>query len=222
MQQPDSSFFIGKRCSLLRRRHDLSVEAFREHWAGPHATIACAMPGISRYTQNRVIERLWASEPEAYDCDGLVELEFRDEQALREANESEAVRKLLPEDEPRFVDAITLCRVPAGALQIWPERSKVMLAARLRDGTENGAERLQDLLVSSGCLASSIDVVADVFHRTGLLHESVPPQVLVTLWFDPRDDLREIFAERSPWAMCASSRLERGAAWLCDPLSVVS
>lgn len=179
------------------------------------------MPGVSRYTQNRVLERLWASEPEAYDCDGLVELEFRDEQALREANASETVRKLLPEDEPRFVEAITLCRVPAGARQTWPGRSKVMLAARLRDDAENGSERLQDLLASSGCLASSIDMVADVFHRPGLLHESEPPQVFATLWFDPRDDLREIFVERSPWSMSAASRLERGAAWLCDPLVVV-
>src|SRR4051812_46215206 len=109
VSEPESA--PAKRCCLLRRRRDLSFETFREYWAGPHAAIARTMPGIARYTQNRVAEQLWERHTGsmAFECDGIVELEFRDEKAMAEANASDEARRLLPEDELRFLDAITLC-----------------------------------------------------------------------------------------------------------------
>ncbi len=217
------SDFIGKRCSLLKRRQDLSVQSFRDHWAGPHAVIARAMPGISRYTQNRILECLWTRQPsfETSSCDGIVELEFRDEPSLLEANESDAVRRLLPEDEPRFLSGITLCRVPVGARQTWQGMSKVMLVARLTDPNGSPVEKMEALLLASGCVESSVDVVADAFHRSHLAYESDPPEIFATLWFDPRSDLQKAFGEHSAWHKAAAKCLIRGAAWLCDPLAIV-
>ena len=180
---------LAKRCCLLRRRRDLSVAAFRDHWAGPHAAIARTLPGIARYTQNRVAKQLWerhAVAP-AFGCDGIVELEFRDEKAMAEANASDAARRFLPEDELRFLDAITLCVAPAGARQTWPGKVKLMLAGRLQDGVPDGA--LQDALGTSGCVEYSVDRVSATFHREDLGWEAEPPHVFSTLWFDPAHDL---------------------------------
>lgn len=212
-----------KRSSLLQRRADLSSESFRDHWAGPHAAIARTMPGIARYTQNRTSERIWMAAPDrTFDSDGIVELEFRNERAMMEANAGDAVQKLLPEDELCFLDGITLCRVPGGARQIWPGMMKVMVAACLEDPADSTAERLHEMLATTGCIASSIDTVCGSSHRSRLRYESDPPHFFATLWFAAQDDPRARFGDGSPWVRAARTRVRRGAAWLCDPLAVVS
>lgn len=217
------SGFIGKRTSLLQRRRDRSVEAFREHWAGPHAAIACTMPGIAGYTQNRLSERLWPPADSAlgYDADGIVELEFRNEQLLAEANASEAVRALLPEDEPRFLEGITLCRVPVGARQVWPSMTKVMLAACLVGGASRALDALEQAITLTNAIEASIEPVSATFHRVHLRHEAVPPDVFATLWFPHAVDLRPVFAAGSSWAAAAARCIERGALWRGDPLVIV-
>jgi hypothetical protein len=221
MSAPGSRSVVAKRCSLLRRRRDLTVDAFRDHWAGPHAAIARTMPGIARYTQNRIAEQLWAQHGAvpAFECDGIVELEFRDQRAMAEANASDAVRHLLPEDELRFLDGITLCAVPAGSRQTWPGMVKVMMAARLLDGIP--ADRLGDVLGTSGCIEQSVDPVSATFHRERLGHETQPPQFFATLWFDPRHELGATFAAESPWRRAAAACIGRGTVWRCDPLAIV-
>jgi hypothetical protein len=217
------SGFIGKRTSLLQRRRDRSVEAFREHWAGAHAAIACTMPGIANYTQNRVSECLWspADSALAYDADGIVELEFRNEQLLAQANASEAVRALLPEDEPRFLEGITLCRVPVGARQVWPGTTKVMLAACVVGGASRALDALEQAIALTGAIEASIEPVSAAFHRTHLRHEAHAPEVFATLWFPQAVDLKSVFAAGSAWTAAAAHCIEAGALWRSDPLVIV-
>ena len=210
-----------KRCSLLRRRRSLTHDAFRAHWAGPHADIARLMPGIARYTQNRIADRLWSLPVPAFDCDGIVELEFRDARAMSEANASDAVQRLLPEDEPRFVDAITLCRVPAGACQTRAGRTKAMLAARLSDSSAGSLDALREAVQASGCIECSIDPVQGSFHRQQLSHEAEPPHAFATLWFEPQADLRAAFAEGSGWDRAARACIVRGTVWHIDALPII-
>lgn len=214
---------ITKRCSLLQRRADLPVDAFRAHWAGPHAAIARQAPGIACYTQNRIEERLWAwsDEGPAYDGDGIVELEFRDGRSILEANASEVVQRLLPEDELRFLRGITLCRVPSGARQTWPGRGKAMLAARLAGDPHAALERLEAALRLSGCARCSVDPVVDSFHRDRLDHEAAPPQVFASLWFDPQVDLAATIAAGPAWLDAAGHCIARGSLWRCDPLVII-
>lgn len=212
-----------KRTSLLQRRAGLPVEAFRAHWAGPHAAIACTMPGIARYTQNRVEERLcaWHGQGPAYEADGIVELEFRDGQSAREANETEAVRRLLPEDECRFMSAITLCRVPGGARQTSPGRVKLMLAARMVAGPQAGLGALEEAIRQSGCIDFSVDPVQDTFHRDRLRYEEDPPHAFASLWFEPQVDLAALTGPNRGWMRTTSACIARGSLWRCDPLKVV-
>ncbi|MDM0085385.1 EthD domain-containing protein [Variovorax sp. J31P179] len=208
----------AKRCSLLRRRRDWTFERFANHWAGPHAAIALTMPGIARYTQNRVSEELWV-RGERFDCDGIVELEFRDEQSMAEAGKGEAVRTLLPEDEERFLDGITLCRVQGGARQMWPGMTKAMLAGCL--SKDRDFEALEAALVASGCVQWSIDYVSATFHRQRLAYEDDPPQVFANLWFEDGSNLSAAFSDGSKWGRMAGQVLRRGTVWRTDPLQIV-
>lgn len=218
LEQPEP--LPAKRCTLLRRRRDWTWPAFAEHWAGPHAAIALTMPGIARYTQNRVGQSLWiVAGAVGFDCDGIVELEFQSPQAMVEAAASAAVRTLLPEDEERFLDGITLCSVPGGARQVWHGMEKVMLALCLV--SPYGQVNLVRLLESSGCVAYSIDPVRSVMHRPRLAFESDPPEFSATLWFPVGRAGQEAFSPDAPWSRRANKLLRRATAWQVQPLAVV-
>ena len=78
-----------KRMTLLAKREGLSTSDFRSYWAGPHAALALGMDGISKYTHNRVDKVLWTTDGAPRFCiDGIVELYFRDEDAMRDAQAS--------------------------------------------------------------------------------------------------------------------------------------
>ena len=210
----------GKRTSLLVRRADLSVDEFRTYWAGPHAAIAITMPGIARYTQNCVDKVVWTNAGGApYLADGIVELEFKSEQAMAEAGSSPAVRRLLPEDEPRFLSAITLCQVPAGAEQVRSGCVKVILAARLHDGKD--VANLDVVLKAAKPLAYSVDPVGDAAHREALAYENEAPHAFATLWFEAERSLTKVFSADSNWQRVAVENLKRATAWLIDPLPIV-
>lgn len=208
----------SKRCSLLRRRPDLGFQSFAEHWAGPHAAIATTMPGIARYTQNRVRRELWSCGT-GFACDGVVELEFRDEAAMHEAGTGNAVRTLLPEDELRFISAITLCQVPAGARQVWPEMEKIVVAGCL--APDGSYALLKQALSATGCVEHSIDAVSAAAHRERLDFESDPPHFFATLWFKADCDVACVFGRNTHWDASAGRALRKGAAWLINPLQIV-
>lgn len=155
-----------------------------------------------------------------YDGDGIVELEFLSEKAMADASSSEAVQRLLPEDELQFLRSITLAKVPAGARQIWPGMVKVMMATRLVNEADWSVERLVDVLNMTGCVACSVDPVIETMHRSGLLYETLPPHFYATLWFDSSLELDKAFGKKSRLAAFAES-FERGAAWLCNPLAII-
>jgi uncharacterized protein (TIGR02118 family) len=79
--------------SILKRRGDLSEEAFRREWK-VHGDLVRKMPGVSAYRQNVVISReVVKGQPCGYDdfpIDGIVELWFEDVETLEAAFGSEA------------------------------------------------------------------------------------------------------------------------------------
>ena len=65
---------------LVRRRPDLSWQAYSDHWRDNHGPLALRrQPGFWRYVQNHVVERLTDATP---DFDGIGELHFRTAQAV--------------------------------------------------------------------------------------------------------------------------------------------
>jgi hypothetical protein len=219
MTQMKSS--TAKRSSLLRRHNTLTTEAFRNHWAGAHASIATGMKGIAAYTQNRVDAKLWSGPAaEGYECDGIVELEFENEAVMLAAGETDIVKRQLPEDELKFLEAITLCRVEDGAPQIRPGLVKVMIAARLMDESETAIARFQQIIRSSGCIDCSVDPVESAAHRAALAFESAPPSLFATLWFAGQSDVARAF-DSGDWIESVARVVTQASAWQIDPLKVV-
>lgn len=108
----------------LRRRSELSPEAFRRYWYEQHGPLVrrhAPALGIVRYVQSHALETptnelLRASRGAAPPFDGVAELWWPSEEALARAFESDEGRAAaaeLLEDERRFLDlersSLVLC-----------------------------------------------------------------------------------------------------------------
>jgi uncharacterized protein (TIGR02118 family) len=86
--------------ALIRRRSDMSPEAFDRHWRESHPPYVTALPGVRRYVQSPALRH-----KRSWPYDGMSELWFdslRDIAAAFDAPEAEGMR----EDEARFIDTI--------------------------------------------------------------------------------------------------------------------
>jgi uncharacterized protein (TIGR02118 family) len=91
-----------KMIAFLRRRTDLTREAFSQHWRERHGPLAVArQPGFWHYVQNHLVERLSDASP---DWDGFGEIHYRSlEDALTRSYDSEEGQQLIWEDVARFL-----------------------------------------------------------------------------------------------------------------------
>jgi uncharacterized protein (TIGR02118 family) len=93
--------------SLMRRRPDLSTEAFRKHWLHPHGTMTAELPGLRHYVQHHPID---APGTNAYArelaVDGMPELRFDDYEQRRIAYTSPRIAECNIDSE-HFVGAVT-------------------------------------------------------------------------------------------------------------------
>lgn len=211
----------AKRTSMLRRRHDMSKEEFFAHWAGPHADIAKQIPGVSVYTQNRIVTDIWSTPNNSiYHCDGIVELEFQDAQSRIDAGSSDAVSRKLPQDELNFLDAITLCLVDGGVPHVRHGWIKVILGGYLHQGYN--AQDLEQFIASSDVQHFSLEKVHEAFGRTSLAVEIKPPQVFATIWFAEEPQLKRFFCSASHWDQKAREIFQLCTVWHVDPLAIVS
>ena len=93
---------LTKRFGILRRRDDISLEAFRDHWLTRHAALCMKLPGLRRYAINFVERGRFAH----FDYDGFSELWFDSEQALEAALKSPEGQALLA-DLPNFAKDVS-------------------------------------------------------------------------------------------------------------------
>ena len=89
---------------FMRRRADLSVEAFRKHYEEAHVKLSFDhLPRMLRHVRNYPIPIKGQVEPD-YDC--VTECWFENWEAMRETAALIAAekRELISEDEARFLD----------------------------------------------------------------------------------------------------------------------
>jgi uncharacterized protein (TIGR02118 family) len=83
-----------KRMSTLKRRDDVSPEAFRHEWFAVHSILVKRLPQVKGYTQNLVLDRRHgrgvATSRDELPVDGIVELWFEDVSSLESAFRSPA------------------------------------------------------------------------------------------------------------------------------------
>lgn len=96
-----------KLVEFVKRRPDMSVEAFREYWRTIHGPLAAKLPDMRRYVQCHPLPSAYrAGRQPLYD--GVVNVWFESTDAMRHserAPEYAAVRA----DEPNFIDVAKLC-----------------------------------------------------------------------------------------------------------------
>lgn len=82
--------------SLLTRKDGLTHEAFVKHWVEIHGPLALGVPGIRRYVQSHITgRRTRADIPETdVDIDGIAELWYEDEEALRRSSATPEAKRL--------------------------------------------------------------------------------------------------------------------------------
>jgi uncharacterized protein (TIGR02118 family) len=93
----------------IRRRPDLSHEAFVEHWLTAHVPLALRHhPGLVRYVTNVVDESLGDAAP----YDGIAELSFADEESVKTRMfDSPEGERVIRDDIARFIGATAAYRV---------------------------------------------------------------------------------------------------------------
>ena len=85
---------------VLHRRLDMDRDEFRRYWRDVHGPIAAGMPGLRRYVQNYAVPDAASGDP---PCDGIAELWFDSEEALRTAFASPEGAATMA-DVPNFLD----------------------------------------------------------------------------------------------------------------------
>ena len=102
------------RISFVRRAEGLSHDEFARHWAEVHAPLARRHhPGLARYVQNVVVDKL---TPDAPDIDGIAELGFASLDDFRERMyDSAEGREIVAADVRQFIDVAAGWRMLAKA-----------------------------------------------------------------------------------------------------------
>ena len=212
---------MKKRLTLLARKEGMSASDFRHYWSGPHAKLALGMAGIAKYTQNRVDKVLWCSGAEpAFSADGIVELFFASDEAMRIAQGSDIGSRYIPEDEPNFLRGWTLCVVdPEGEGGGKDLATKVMVpfVRTTLGGKDRLAAALAQLSSQSG-IHGSLDWTASTASRQRLWSEPVPPMGFVTLRFESVAAAHQALDEGSALRALLGAQLEGATAYLVDEL----
>lgn len=210
-----------KRMTLLARKDGLSTSDFRNYWAGPHAKLAMGMAGIQKYVHNRVDKVLWSSTAEpAFHVDGVVELYFSDDEAMRLAQASAVGRKYIPEDEPLFLKGWTLCVVEPQGAEPAERKTKVLVPFHAAPEVRGALWReLFELATRTG-QSVMLNWTSSTACRERLWAEPSPPAGFVVLWFDTVAQAHEAFEADSALRRLFEAEVQHATAYLIDELTI--
>jgi uncharacterized protein (TIGR02118 family) len=156
--------------SLIRKREDLSVEAFRKHWLDPHGVITARLPGTRSYVQGHVVDHLAMNEAaRAADIQGFAVLAF-DSIEQRDLAYSSPVIRACNIDSEQFIGAV--------------RRLVTEPIVRMSPPGGMGAAKVYLLRLDSGSAGSAVDALAGVGGLEGLcghvdhriLSQAPPPE----------------------------------------------
>jgi uncharacterized protein (TIGR02118 family) len=90
---------------FFRRRPEMAVAAFQQHWRERHAALVVRLPGLRRYVQNTPLSSSY--ENGAPEFDGIAESSFDDTRAMKELAPTPLYAAVLA-DEPNFIDRASM------------------------------------------------------------------------------------------------------------------
>ena len=201
------------RMGIMKRKADMSLESFREHWRSVHGPLAAKLPGLRRYHQNHVADASQLAIDHArgeWDVDGFSQLWFDDQDAMRLAVSSPAFPATVT-DIPNFVGSIKIavCQ-PNVVVPVSPDAGPLIKRMSiLRRRPDIDAERFRKEWFGFHAEAVSrfpnlmgytqnLVVGRSVNLEDSASYEQVPIDGIVEMWFRNTDDLQAAF--RSPAA----------------------
>jgi uncharacterized protein (TIGR02118 family) len=196
------------RSGIFSRKHGISEHRFNQHWLRVHGELARHMPGVHRYLQNHIRERLFEVQPfPSHEVGGISQQWFDDIEAMERCERSPeyaAVKR----DIPNFQGAITILVLQGeGSRDVAEGAAKLLVLWRSRgDGSVRSPH---------GAIAHVHNRVVDRAHPVSADVPSgrVPVDAMDELWFPSR-------VERRAWAASEAGRaFLHGQAHL-EPLAV--
>lgn len=205
------------RSAVFSRRQGITEAQFGHHWLTVHGELASHMPGVHRYVQNHIRERLFELQPfPSHGVGGISQQWFDDVAAMERCERSEAYAAV-KRDIPSFQGAITILvlqatelvasSVPANAVKL------LVLGRRRPAASADNAElmvRLREALQSGngpGPLRFVQNLVIDRAHpvSANVPQGQVPVDAMAEMWFHDRE------------ALIAWTASEAGKAFLHGP-----
>lgn len=107
-----------KAIAFVKRRPDLTPEAFSQHWRERHGPLAVArQPGFWHYVQNHMVDYLTDTTPR---WDGIGELHYRSLNDIFTGTfDSEEGQRLIMEDTERFLATDQYTNLPTNEFVVW-------------------------------------------------------------------------------------------------------
>ncbi len=189
------------RSGLFSRRAGLTEDQFGDHWRKVHGELARHMPGVHRYLQNHIRERLFEVQPFPSHEIGGISQQWFDDVAAMERCERSPEYAAVKRDIPNFQGAITIL-VLQGPPEIdapaqGQDIAKLLVLSRLREAGTPHDEVLrqvaQTLSQAGGPPPMRVvqNFVVDRAHPVSaqVPQGQVPVDAMAELWFDGRETL---------------------------------
>jgi uncharacterized protein (TIGR02118 family) len=201
------------RSAIFSRRPGLSEAGFGHHWRTVHGELARHMPGVHRYRQNHIVERLYELQPfPSHEVGGISQQWFDDVAAMERCERSDAYAAV-KRDIPNFQGAITILVLQATELLAPPatdaahsaHAAKLLVLARRQATTPDDRTLLPQLRDAALCadgpapLRYVQNLVIDRAHpvAAGVPQGRVPVDAMAEMWFADRAALRAWALSRS-------------------------
>ena len=188
------------RSAFFSRREGMSEERFNDHWLKVHGELASRMPGVRRYLQNHIRERLFEVQPFPSHEVGGISQQWFDDIAAMERCEASPEYAAVKRDIPNFQGAITILVLEGEPLidqAVTQDAAKLLLVSRMRDASVARADVAREIADSLMQAAGPKPLrfvqhfVVDKAHPVSANVPSgkVPVDAIAELWFPDRDAL---------------------------------
>ena len=137
--------------SIIKRRPDIDLAAFRKHWLDPHGVLTARLPGTNYYVQSHFVDGPATNHvARQLALDGMPQLWFTDYEARKLAYTSPEIA-LCNVDSEAFIGAVTrLVTTPCDVIAA-PQGTPCAKAVLLAQGRPDRAwsERMRDNAVTA-------------------------------------------------------------------------
>jgi hypothetical protein len=152
--------------------------------------------------------------------DGVVELFFADEDAMRLAQASAVGRKYIPADEPNFLKGWTLCVVETDGDEPAGQSVKVLIPFHAQAETRDTLWReLRQAAATTGNKIA-MNWTVSTARRERLWAEPSPPTGFICVWLDSVAKAHEAFEPSSELRCVIETHTSDGVAYLIDQLHI--